>query len=187
MCVLIVGPVSLDIHTGPMDREPAQDERHVPAVARVAEADWKHLRAVRLAALAESPAAFGSDYATEKEFSENDWRAWARDWATFLAFCRHTPIGMAAGVPSDEPDERKLLAAWVHPDHRGHAVAAALVDAVRRWARAEGAAKLSLWVAQTNRPAVRLYQRLGFEPTGHSKPLPSNPRLTEDQMVLHLG
>lgn len=151
------------------------EEPHEFAVARVVEADWKHLRAVRLAALTGSPEAFGSDYSTEEQFSEDDWREWARDWTTFIAFRLHTPIGMAAGVASDELDERKLIATWVHPDHRGHAVAAALVKAVQQWARDEGAVRVSLWVTQTNQPAVRLYQRLGFAPTGHSKALPSNP------------
>ena len=170
-----------------MDREPMHAVNHAFAIARVAEADWKHLRTVRLAALAESPEAFGSDYSTEEQFSEADWREWARDWATFLAFHCDTPIGMAAGIPSGQPDERKLIAAWVHPDHRGHAVAAALVEAVQQWARTEGAGKVSLWVTQTNQPAVRLYRRLGFEPTGQSKPLPSDPRLIEDQLFLYLG
>lgn len=56
-----------------------------------------------------------------------------------------------------------------------------------RWARAERAVRLSLWVTRTNEPAVRLYRRLGFSATGHSKPLPSDPRLTQDQLVLDLG
>ncbi len=56
-----------------------------------------------------------------------------------------------------------------------------------QWARAEGAAQVSLWVTQTNEPAVRLYERLGFAPTGASKPLPSDPRLTEDQLVFRVG
>jgi ribosomal protein S18 acetylase RimI-like enzyme len=93
---------------------------------------------------------------------------------------------MATGVPTDNPCERKLIAAWVHPDHRGQAVAVALVESVQQWAKADGAAKASLWVTQTNQSAVRLYQRLGFERTGLNKPLLSNPRLTEDQMALWL-
>src|SRR3954447_3380934 len=168
-----------------MERGAAHTEHHAFAVARAAEADWKHLRTVRLAALADSPQAFGSDHSTEEQFSEADWREWARDWATFLAFQGDTPIGMAAGVPSGQPDERKLIAAWVHPDHRGHGVAAALVEAIQQWARTEGAGKVSLWVTQTNQPAVCLYRRLGFERTGQSKPLPSDPQLIEDQLVLN--
>jgi GNAT superfamily N-acetyltransferase len=156
------------------------------AVARAAETDWQRLKSVRLAALAESPEAFGSDYATEAEFPDDDWRQWARDWATFIALQHQVPIGMAAGVPTDDPDERKLIAAWVHPDHRGHGVAAALVEAVQRWAREEQAVRLSLWVTQTNQPAVQLYRRLGFAPTGFTKPLPSDPRFTEDHLVLYL-
>jgi ribosomal protein S18 acetylase RimI-like enzyme len=163
-----------------MDRGELQGAHNAFAVARATEFDWQHLRTVRLAALAESPEAFGSDYASEAQFSEDDWREWARNTATFLALKHQVPIGIVAGVPTDAPDERKLIAAWIHPDHRGHGVAAALVEAVQRWARAERAMRLSLWVTQTNQPAVNLYRRLGFTPTGHSKPLPSDPRLTED-------
>lgn len=174
------------LHTDAMDRGTLHTAHDEFAVARAVETDWQHLKTVRLAALAESPDAFGSDYATEAEFTEDDWREWARSWATFIGLHRRAPIGMAAGVPTDDPDERQLIAAWVHPDHRGHGVASALVAAVQHWARAEQASRLSLWVTQTNQPAVRLYRRLGFASTGQSKPLPSQPRLTEDQLVLQL-
>ncbi len=155
-------------------------------VTRVAEEEWRDLKSVRLAALAESPEAFASDFSTEARLSEVDWRGWARKGATFLARDEHTPIGMAAGAPGNAPEDRGLVAVWVHPDHRGHGVAGAMVQAVERWARAERAATLTLWVTRVNRPAIRLYRRLGFVPTGRSQPLPSDPRLIEDQLVLDL-
>lgn len=80
LCVQSVRPVWPHTHTGAMSREPVHDEPHEFAVARVAETDWKHLKAVRLAALTESPEAFGSGYSTEERFAEDDWRNWARNW-----------------------------------------------------------------------------------------------------------
>lgn len=154
---------------------------------RVTEDDWRLLRSVRLAALAEAPDAFGSSHAEEASFVEGDWREWIRDWATFLAVRGDQAVGLAAGLATDDPGERRLIAMWVDPEHRCHAVAASLVDAVRRWARDDGAARLSLWVTRTNEPATRLYRRLGFTAMGRSKPLASNPLLVEDQLVTDLG
>jgi ribosomal protein S18 acetylase RimI-like enzyme len=44
-----------------------------------------------------------------------------------------------------------------------------------------------LWVTRTNVSAVDLYRRRGFSATGRSKPLPSNPALVHDQLVLELA
>lgn len=81
-------------------------------VKRAEETDWERVKAVRLAALAESPSAFGSTLAEEREYVEADWRERCRDPATFLAFRDGAPIGIAAGVNGTNPDERKLIAMW---------------------------------------------------------------------------
>jgi GNAT superfamily N-acetyltransferase len=159
----------------------------VQVIRRVDEEDWADLRAVRLAALADSPDAFGSSLASEQEQSEMDWREWTREDAVFLAYRSGTPIGMAAGIDGDTDDERRLVAAWVDPDHRRSGVASALVAALEQWARDDGASRLMLWVTRANESAVDLYRRRGFLPTGQSKPLPSNPALVHDQLVLELA
>ena len=161
-------------------------DRSAPVIKRIEERDWAQLRFLRLSALAESPNVFGSSLDREKQFDEEDWREWARSSATFLAFHMGSPIGIAAGVDGDRPDARKMIAMWVHPAHRGIGVAAALLGAVTRWGRNDGAAGLTLWVERTNEAAANLYRRAGFTRTGDSKPLPSNPSLTEDKLVLDL-
>ncbi len=148
--------------------------------------DWAHLRAVRLAALADSPSAFGSSLEREQQYDEERWREWSRNVATFLAFRDGVPIGIVGGMAGDASEERGLVAMWVDPDHRNTGVASALLDAVRSWARDDGATRLTLWVTRTNDPAATLYRRAGFTPTGDSKPLPSNPSLTEDKLMLEL-
>jgi len=155
-------------------------------IERAEERDWAHLRSVRLAALAESPSAFGSTLAREQQYDDADWREWTRDAPTFIAFHRGEPIGMAAGIDGDSAEERILIAMWVHPDHRGIGVASALLAAVRDWACEDGATRLTLWVTRTNQSAASLYRRAGFAETGVSKPLPSNPELIEDQLALNL-
>lgn len=155
-------------------------------VERVEEADWEQVRAIRLAALAESPSAFGSTLAKEREYDEDDWRDWCRDTATFLARQGGTAVGIAAGIDGASQDERTLIAMWLHPAHRGAGTSTALLDAVQEWALRDGATTLMLWVTRGNRAATRLYRRAGFVETGACKPLPSNPALVEEQMALRL-
>ncbi|HET8603919.1 MAG TPA: GNAT family N-acetyltransferase [Marmoricola sp.] len=155
-------------------------------VERADEDDWERVRSVRLAALADSPSAFGSTLAAEREMRESGWRDWCRDTATYLALRDGAPVGIAAGVTGVSRDERTLISMWVHPAHRGTGVSTALLEAVRDWAVRDGATRLVLWVTRTNHAAAALYQRAGFARTGTSKPLPSNPALIEEQRALDL-
>jgi GNAT superfamily N-acetyltransferase len=161
-------------------------DRGAALVERVEGQDWARLRAVRLAALADSPSAFGSTLEREQQYDEERWRAWSRTVATFLAFRNGDPVGIAGGMAGDSADERTVVAMWVHPEHRRAGVASALLDAVRSWASDDGATRLVLWVTRTNDPAVTLYGRAGFTATGDAKPLPSDPSLTEDKLSLEL-
>lgn len=170
------------------DEQPASDEAtHAGLVVeRARETDWERVKAVRLAALAESPSAFGSTLAEEREHVEADWRDWCRHTATFLAVQDGTPIGIAAGVSGTSHDERKLIAMWLHPEHRGAGASTALLTAVRNWALRDGATRLMLWVTRGNHAARRFYRRAGFTETGACKSLPSDPTLIEDQLALDL-
>jgi GNAT superfamily N-acetyltransferase len=131
-------------------------------VERATEADWERVKAVRLAALAESPSAFGSTLVEENTYDETDWREWCRDTATFLAVHDGVPIGIAAGIAGTSHDGRKLIAMWLHPRHRGTGVSKALLAAVRDWAHRDGATTLILWVTRSNHAAAELYQGVGF-------------------------
>ena len=155
-------------------------------VTRVAEDRWSDVRAVRLAALADSPTAFGSSLHSEVSFDEGRWREWVRSAALFVALANGAPVGMAAGVAGQTSAERKLVALWVAPDWRGRNTAERLVASVLTWAQSGSVQRVTLWVTDGNTSAQRLYQRFGFEETGVRKPVPSNPALTGVEMVLEL-
>ena len=164
----------------PNSRRPAD------LVRRASEDDWPQLRGVRLAALADSPEAFGSTLDKEQAYGEEDWRDWLRTSAVFIAFEEGAPVAMAAGLDGDTAEECRLVAMWVHPGYRGREVGSRLVTQVAQWARGAGADHLVLWVAGGNDAARQLYQRHGFTETGIDKPLPSNPAISEEQMRLRL-
>jgi ribosomal protein S18 acetylase RimI-like enzyme len=58
--------------------------------------DWELMRDVRLAALAESPSAFGSSYAREVAFTEEQWRG--RISERSVTFFAHEATSLAPGV-----------------------------------------------------------------------------------------
>ena len=155
-------------------------------VRRATEEDWRELRSVRLAALEDSPQAFGSSLADEERLGQESWRVWARSAAVFIAFGSGAPVGMVAAHGGASPDERRLVALWVSPDHRRDGVASALIAHVEAWARAEGARRLTLWVTEGNKSARRAYEGHGFRVAGERKPLPSNPAAQEELLVLTL-
>jgi GNAT superfamily N-acetyltransferase len=156
---------------------------------RVAHPDeWRIVREIRLAALLDAPYAFGSTHAQAMGYAEADWRRRIERGVTFVAMRDGRAVALAGGVHSDEAEGAvDLVSMWVHPSARRQGVGEALVEAVAGWARAQGAARLRLWVTETNGPARRLYERCGFTPTGELQPLPHDPRVTEIAMDRPLG
>jgi GNAT superfamily N-acetyltransferase len=153
------------------------------------------LRTLRLRALAEAPMAFGSTLAHERAFPDDVWRERAIgaslgcNRATFIAERDNQWIGLVTGLAhQDDPDNpgRILVSMFVDRAARRTGVGVALVEAVLGWARACGAARLTLWVTSGNDPAVALYQRCGFRPTGATRPLPHTPTLAECEMIQDL-
>ena len=158
---------------------------------RARAADWEALRQLRLRALAEDPDAFASTLDTEVALPAEVWRQRAEGGpasATFIARQDGVDVGLAGVFAEPDPPGRMhLISMWVDPRHRRQGVALALVDLVVGWAAERRASELVLWVADQNDPARRLYERLGFRPTGARQPLPSNPGRGESLLRLPLG
>lgn len=147
------------------------------------------LKRVRLAALLESPSAFGSSYAAEADSSDDHWASRAVLGAagdpsvTFFAVDGDSVVGLVAGYRRpDVPSSVELVSMWVSPAHRGAGVGRQLVDAVIAWAGRAGATTVELWVTRGNDDAVRMYEAAGFQPTGDHQPLPSDPCKDELRM-----
>lgn len=149
--------------------------------------DWQLWRDTRLAALADSPRAFGSTLARERDYDEATWRASLvpeRGLKTVAAGPDGTVLGMAGGwVPPDRGGAAELWGMWVAPAHRGRGVAGALIGEVLDWARAEAHPRVELWVVGDNAAARRLYARLGFRETGETQAYPPDPAVAEHLMA----
>jgi RimJ/RimL family protein N-acetyltransferase len=137
-------------------------------IERITPAQWKLLRELRLAALVDSPEAFGQSYEDAVRQPESDWRQTAeaasrgdrRAW-----FIGRDDKGQAVGIVQARrrpPDDCLLFSMWVAPAARRSGAGRALVQAVDDWGRAWGATRVVLWVIAGNEPAMRFYDRIGF-------------------------
>jgi len=155
-------------------------------------------KAVRLRALQDSPSAFGSTYAREIQFNDEEWQARAERWngehgIGYLAMEDGVPCGIAGGIldavdPVDQIDQVRahLVSMWTASTHRQRGVGRLLVDAVAAWARLRGVNTLLLSVVSTNEAAISFYLRLGFTMTGKTEPYPNDPALIEYEMALSI-
>lgn len=160
-------------------------------VSLAAPADWARARAIRLRALADTPDAFTATLAEEAPQPDAFWiaRAARDDVSTFLASVDGDDVGLCVLAPyGDDPRAHGLFSVWVAPSARGRGVGDALLRAVAERARELGAARVLLDVGDHNAPAIALYTRHGFRPTGRRAPLPP-PRehITEHELALDLG
>lgn len=157
-------------------------------IRRLSSADWARYRRIRLESLRDAPEAFGSTFDEALGRGEADWRLQLDALATFVAVANGSDIGTVRGGP-DQDDIRTafLLSMWVAPAHRGRGVGDRLVQTVIDWARSEACSRLILDVADHNHPALALYTRAGFRPTGETGTLPP-PRthIPERRLALSL-
>jgi ribosomal protein S18 acetylase RimI-like enzyme len=156
-------------------------------VELVGDDEWAVLREVRLRALATDPDAFGSTFEFEASQPEAFWRMRLRSSAWFVARNSAAVVGVVACVASAvSPEERQLDAMWVDPRWRGRGVGDDLVHAVTAYAAEARAVAVSLTVADGNDHARRLYERLGFQPTGIRAPRPRDPSSSSERLRLPL-
>ncbi len=156
---------------------------------RLGAAQWRRYRAVRLRALSEAPDAFARRLEEEAASDPAEWQAlFHDDAATFVAVIDAADVGLVTGAKMrGREGVAGLFGLWVAPEARRRGVGDALVRAVVDWARGAGYARLLIEVADSNGPAVALYARAGFEPTGATGTMPP-PRehITEHERALDL-
>ena len=74
---------------------------------------------------------------------------------------------LGVGMLVVERDWAGVFCMATRPADRRRGVATAMVQHAARWAADQGAHQLYLQVEEHNRPALRLYSRLGFQPSHH--------------------
>ena len=163
-------------------------------IRRIRADEGLRLKALRLRALADSPMAFGSTLAREQAYPDALWHERAAVGAagdrvvTIVAERDNHLLGMAIGFLPESPDapDPTMVGVFVDAAVRRQGVGAVLVEKVIDWVRARGSARLLIWITDGNEPALALYRRAGFRPTGVTRPSAHTPDLAEFEMLLEL-
>jgi ribosomal protein S18 acetylase RimI-like enzyme len=91
--------------------------------------------------------------------------------------------GLVGGFLNREDGARvTLVSMWVAPTHRRKGVGQRLIQSVGDWAKSHGVFVLFLLVTSNNDVAIKFYERIGFEKTGHMVPYPNDSSLFEYEM-----
>jgi ribosomal protein S18 acetylase RimI-like enzyme len=147
-------------------------------IHRVRAADWASHRDLRLAMLTADPDAFWADLDEARARTEQQWREEAAGPRVHLQARRGDEVvgGIAllpAGYTPQHPipeDCAHIVSLWVRPEARRNGVSRPLFGALARLALDLGRPDLRLDVDESNLAAQRLYERIGFEPTGARDP-----------------
>lgn len=134
--------------------------------------DLPAFKELRLQALRDHPIAFSADYEQHQNGDDEFWRNYLNfdgDGVIFLAVDRDALVGMTGiglGHSSKTRHGAVIWGVYVRPEWRGHRVAEALIRACLEWGRSHGVVVARLGVAKVNTPAIRCYERCGFEAYG---------------------
>ena len=142
--------------------------------------DWAEWRDVRRRALTEAPDAFGASPEREQGYTEQDWRSRLEGGHAVLARVGGRTVGMG-GSYEEHPGSWAVVAMWVAPEVRGRGIACRILDHVL--SRTAGG-QVSLWVADGNVAARRVYERAGFVATEEREPIRPGASLQKQRMVL---
>jgi GNAT superfamily N-acetyltransferase len=144
------------------------------------------MRAIRLGALSDAPYAFGSALECEVKYPIEHWENLAEQSdagersVVFIAVDGTRWLGMAGGILREEdPPVASVWGMWIDGSARRQGFGRALLQTVREWASGRGAVRLELSVTDRAPAAAALYRELGFQETGETHPLASDPSITE--------
>jgi ribosomal protein S18 acetylase RimI-like enzyme len=130
---------------------------------------WEMYRDTRLRGLLEDPQAFARSYEEEKAFPQERWLERASNPYGFLAIEDGIPVGTIGAFIDGESDHRiaHIVGVFVTKKARGKGIGSKLLGAVLDKIRRDSSIQaVQLTVNKEQIPAVKLYEKFGFQITG---------------------
>ena len=151
--------------------------------------DADRLRKLRLAALKDTPAAFGAKYEDEEVKPESEWIDRLKNTHWCFAVVDGVDVGLIA-VDRAEKDRNSdcwLSSWWIHQDHRGSGIPKLMLNWVEQLCIEKNWEKVGLGVWPDNLRAIAAYKKLGFTEAEKLLPSRSIPGLMYLAMYLKIG
>ncbi|MFF8787219.1 GNAT family N-acetyltransferase [Streptomyces sp. NPDC015125] len=160
--------------------------------------EWRRLRELRLAALADPVARVAFNETLEEAAGRPDelWQrraACSEEGVAPLTFIGEAADGRWGGMvvvlveTGEEVPQTHLVGVYVRPEHRGAGLARELFRAALGWSwelTEPVVERARLWVHEENGRAAAFYRALGFVETGRTGADPKDPAALEREMVL---
>ena len=154
--------------------------------------EWEQSRDLRREMLADTPIAYLQTLDDALATPDEVWRrqhqerlSMPSNAAVFVAVdARGRWRGQAATMVNafSRPVRVWLGAVYLAPEARGSGAAERLVELAEDWTRERGHDELFLEVHEHNGPAIRFYERTGWQLTGQRRPYPLDPSMDELEM-----
>jgi ribosomal protein S18 acetylase RimI-like enzyme len=151
--------------------------------------DVDRLRALRLAALKDTPDAFGAKYEDEAEKPILDWQNRLKNTHWCFAVADGVDVGLLA-VDRAEKDRNSdcwLSSWWIHQDHRGSGIPKLMLNWLEQLCIEKKWEKIGLGAWPDNLRAISAYKKLGFTEAEKLLPSRSIPGLMYLAMYRNVG
>lgn len=141
------------------------------AVVELIPSDWAQLRALRLAAIADSADIYG-DLVEEQEQPQQYWEQLLQEQTWLALVIDGQWVGLVCVIPSgpDRYGDYWLKSWWIDPTYRGRGGSKLMMNWLVDFVRTASGKVLALGVFDTNLDAIAAFTALGFESLGTRKP-----------------
>ena len=151
--------------------------------------DVDRLRALRLAALKDTPDAFGAKYEDEVNQPISEWQDRLKNTNWCFVVADGVDVGLLA-VDRAEKDRNSdcwLSSWWIHQDHRGSGIPKLMLNWLEQLCIEKKWEKIGLGVWPDNLRAISAYKKLGFTEAEKLLPSRSIPGLMYLAMYRNVG
>jgi RimJ/RimL family protein N-acetyltransferase len=128
--------------------------------------EWRLFKEVRLRALQSDPGVFGSNYAREVAFPDEEWQTRLKNplSASFGVFADGKLVGITGVyIGEGESDTASFVADWLEKDWRGKGISGEMYAARIAWVKARPTIRrMTIAYRESNLRASKAGQRYGF-------------------------